>query len=228
MDLTTVLKANTPVHHVNEWYEKNNQSRTHLGLSEVGEPCPRSLWYTHNKYPSKQPEGRVLRLFKLGHILESQMISDLRNAGYQIYNQQGEVRFEYQEITLCGHIDGEISGLAESKQTHLLEIKTTKDNEFNKLKKVGYEQWNEKYKAQIHVYMLGRNLNRCYVQVCNKNTSEIYDERIRADKEYAIKKLQFVFDNIIKESPPERLCPRSDWYLAKWCKYYDICFPGVF
>ena len=126
-------------------------------------------------------------------------------------------------LQACGHIDGIIEGLVESKQPHLFECKSSSEKRFNDLKKVGYEKWDEKYRAQIHVYMLLLKLKRCLVWVENKNTSEVYTERISVDNEYAVVLLERVF-NAIKGTIPERSCPNSSWYEAKWCGYYNECF----
>lgn len=224
-NLTEILNQNSVVSVINNWYEDNYQPRTTLGLSEIGHQCHRYLWYIHNGYTKGKSSGQKLRLFEFGKSIESLVIKDLINAGYQVHSQQEEIFFELNGIKLYGHIDGKIEGLSESKQTHVLEIKSCNDKAFKSLLKIrSYEQWQPKYKGQIQVYMLGCELKRALTIVYNKNTSEMYSERIRLDKEYAVNLLSDVFQAIGRKESPLRLCPKAEWYEAKWCDFYKECF----
>jgi len=224
-NIAEILNNDSPGNVVEAWYEANNTPRIHLGLSQIGHKCKRYLWYCHHGYKQTEIKGRVLRLFNLGNIIEDSIVFDLRQAGYVVHSAQKEVHFEYKGLRLVGHIDGIVDGLIESSQPHLLEIKSANEKSFKQLLKLGsYEKWNEKYKAQVHNYMLGLKLKRCLVIVENKNTSELYTERIRLDKNYIINALEVVFEAISMHSPPERSCPRADWYEAKWCGFWGECF----
>jgi len=214
----------TPANVVEAWYAANHKPRTWLGLSECGHKCPRYLWYAHHGYPQKPIEGKKLRLFQLGNLIEDQAAIDLQTAGYFLFDRQKEISITDGSIKLAGHIDGKISGLMESSKVHIWECKTSSDKRFKDLLKSSYEAWDEKYKAQVHVYMLLSKLVRALVWVENKNTNEVYTERIKLDRPYAIGVLERCFAAIKQPSPPDRLCPNASWFEAKWCKYYPICF----
>ncbi|MGP8337842.1 MAG: hypothetical protein ACT6FC_06380 [Methanosarcinaceae archaeon] len=225
VDLSKVIKTNHTAEIINTWYEDNNQPRTRLGLSEIGHPCLRYLWYKHHGISGIQPQGRILRLFQLGNILETQITADLRSAGHTITDDQKEINLELYGTTLYGHIDGFISGLKESSRTHLLEIKTASEKSFNALKKCNsYEIWQPKYKMQIHAYMLGLKLKRCLAVVYNKNTSELYTERIRFDREWTLNKLPDIYSAIGQDHPPERKCPAINWWESRFCAMRDECW----
>ncbi len=225
VNLAEVIKSESPDKVINAWYEANNKPRTWLGLSQIGHQCERYLWYCHHGYTGEQPEGRVLRLFQLGNILEDQTILDLKTAGFIHHSGQKEVTFTNNGVTLQGHIDGIVEGLLESGQPHLFEHKTCCEKKFKELLKLNsYERWNETYKAQVHVYMLGLKLKRCLAVVYNKNTSELYTERIRLDRDYAIGRLERAFSAIDRKSKPCRKCPNKSWFEAKWCDYYKECW----
>jgi len=221
-DLTALIGG--PGQTVEAWRESEYSARARLGLSEAGHKCNRFLWYAHHAAPQIPPDGRVLRLFRLGELIEDQAISDLRDAGFILHSQQKEVKIEDGDITLLGHIDGIIEGLKESAKPHLLECKSANEKSFKALRKSGYEAWNEKYKAQIHIYMTLLKLDRCLVWVENKNDSSIYTERINVNKDFAVKTLERVFKSIRQDDPPERSCPSMSWYEAKWCRYREVCF----
>jgi len=224
-DLTGILSATAPETVINAWYEARYTPRTWLGLSEVGHPCGRYLWYVHHGYQRPDPPGQTLRLFRFGDLIEDLVVQEMLGAGYNIHSRQKEVEFNDGPLTLTGHIDGIVEGLIESKQPHLLEVKSANEKSFNDLKKKrSYEAWNPKYKGQVHIYALGLKLTRILAVVVNKNTSEMYTERIKTDREYAIARLVDVFRDIQSPAPPERKCPNASWFEAKFCGYYKECF----
>ena len=195
----------------------DNIPRQHLGLSEIGHKCPRWLWYAHHNTPSKPVEGRIIRLFRTGNIIEDAIISDLESIDIEVTDRQREVEIVNGDIVLRGHIDGIVSG-------QLLEIKSTNEKYFKQLLKVGYEKWNPKYKAQAHVYMVLCDLEECMVIVENKNDSNLYIETQKLDRDYVTKLLIDVFAAITPDTPPDRMCPDISWYESKYCKYQEFCF----
>ncbi len=199
--LDQIVKTDQVQDTLDKAYEARFVQRVHLGLSEVGNPCQRHLWLAHRGLINKRPDGRILRLFELGNALEDVIVRDLQLAGYEVWAQQLECRVSFGDVTLLGHIDGRIKGLSESKQVHLLEIKTASKKSFDKING-DYCAWNEKYKAQVHAYMLATKLKQALVVVYCKDDSRIYSERIKIDKEWIVGKLADVFATInLAEEP---------------------------
>jgi len=227
-DLSFLEQQPGTVQAVDLWYESSRRQRRHLGLSQAGHPCKRYLWYVHNGYQAAEIEGRVLRLFQLGNLLEDQVVADLRVCGFTISQQQREAVFTQDKLRLVGHIDGIIEGLIEAPVTpHLFECKSASKKKFDELIKLGsYRKWNETYFWQVQFYMLGLKLKRAAAFVYCKDDSRLHMERIRLEKEETIERLQSVFAAIGSETEPERMCPRADHYSAKWCPYYQTCFGG--
>lgn len=225
-DLSFLQQIPGTVDKINRAYEEARKPRGYLGLSHAGHECKRCLWYMHNGYEGKSIEGRVLRLFQLGNVVEDQVVADLKQAGCTVTYQQREVVFTQENTRLIGHIDGIVKGLVEAPETaHLFECKSASKKKFDELLKLGsYELWNETYRWQIQFYLLGLGLKRAAVFVYCKDDSRLYMERIRVDKDATLAKLQSVFDAITSPIEPERLCPKADYYKAKWCSYHDECF----
>jgi len=223
-NLATIINETSTIKALDLWYEANRTQRRRLGLSQVGHKCGRYLWYKHRGYNEKPPSGQTLRLFELGNIIEDHLALDLAAIGVSITDRQKQVRFTMDDITLSGSIDGIATGLIESSAAHLWECKTMNDKAFSQLLKHGYEAHNDQYKAQIHAYMLGLKLKKAFVTVYNKNTSQIYQERIQIKKEWIIDNLADVFRTISMPDLPERACPRLDWFEAKMCSFYNVCW----
>ena len=215
--------SDTMIDAINRAYEINNVPRKRLGLSQCGHKCKRYLWYCHNGFIGAQPEGRVLRLFQLGNILEDQTIADIKLAGFNIHSGQKHVEFTMDGITLTGSIDGIVEGI--TKTPHLFEHKTCSLKKFKELTKKGsYRDWNETYYWQTQFYMLGLVLKRAAVFVYCKDDSQLYMERIELDKDATIDRLQDVFQAIGQADPPMRACPDESFFEAKWCPFYIECW----
>lgn len=224
-DLTKIINQDYITEDIDRHYESVNIERTHLGLSQCGKECQRELWYIHNGYPKEQIKGRILRLFQLGNILEDQIRQDFMGAGYGMHSDQKEISFKYNGLKLVGHCDGIVTGLHESNKPHLWECKTAGDKAFKKLLKLrSYQGWNATYYGQIQIYMMGLKLDRSLVTVYNKNDSNVYQERISLDKDYAIKLLETVFKTISLDKPPPRKCPRANWFETNFCDYKKTCW----
>ena len=225
-NIAEIINENSTVAMVDKAYEADFVQRRRLGLSQVGHQCKRFLWYKHHGLDEPVPDGRVLRLFQLGNLLEDQIVKDLRLAGCIVYGAQKKIKITMDGITLTGSCDGLIQGIVEAPQTvHLWECKTMGAKGFKTLLKDGYEAYNPQYKGQIHTYMLGLGLNRAFVTVYNKDTSAMYQERIKLNKGWVVDMLQDVFQAIRQPEPPDRRCPRADWWEGKlMCNFYEECF----
>lgn len=221
-DGPTSLKA------VDAYLESIQQPRAHLGLSAIGHPCGRFLWFQSNGYQveAEPHKGKLLRTFAFGNAIEDLMATWLIGAGFQLEQRQYKVRFTRENLTLEGSVDGIISGLLESSQPHLWEAKSMNNKSFNALLKGGYEAYSEQYKTQAHVYAYGLKLKRIYITVLNKDSSEIYAERIKTDPDYAISQLSRAFDTLEMVTPPDCMCSGASDYRAKLCGYCSFCFEG--
>lgn len=225
-DLSSIIKGSSfEVEAIDRYYEANQSQRRRLGLSQAGHKCPRFLWYKHKGYDEPKIDGRVLRLFQLGNLLEEQTINDLKDCGFTLHSQQSPVEITNDGITLTGSIDGIIEGLIEAPCTrHLFEHKTASKKKYDELLKKGYREWNEVYYWQTQFYMLGLKLKRAAAFVYCKDDSRLYMERIELDQDKTIDRLQDIFIAISKETQPERLCETSEQFDAKWCPFYNVCF----
>ena len=62
---------------------KTKSPRNYLGGSVIGKECDRQLYYEyHHPIPNQDP--RIERIFHMGHLLESYVISLLQHSGYEV------------------------------------------------------------------------------------------------------------------------------------------------
>ncbi|MFZ3048048.1 MAG: hypothetical protein WA151_19200, partial [Desulfatirhabdiaceae bacterium] len=210
---------------IDAYLESTQTYRDWLGLSAIGHKCSRYLWYqSHGFQNQTEPrEARLLRTFAFGNVIEDLLAQWLIGAGFDLSCRQWKVKFTRGDQVLQGSIDGKICGLLEAPSTtHLWEAKSVNSKGFAKFLKNGYEEYSPQYKTQIHCYAFGIGLSRIFACVMNKDTSELYTERIKVNIEYAKSQLNRAFDIIELKHPPDGTCPKADFYEAKWCNYREF------
>ena len=204
------------------WKKKGDAEppRQYVGASEIGEPCSRKLWYKF-RWCGKEPlSGRMYRLFNHGHVEEDRIVADLKAIGYEIYAVGADG--EQFGIVDCdghfkGHMDGAVLGVLEAPKTwHVFEGKTHSAKSFGDLTRRGVQRSKPKHYAQVQVYMSKSGMKRALYVAINKNTDEVYTERIRLDHDFA--------DSLIQKAKriicsPEPMLKAGDNPGAKECEY---------
>jgi len=113
---TSPSTANNHVHvSYDKWFNKEERTREDkvLYFSEVGDPCPRRLWYKYNM-PSvgEKPDGRSLLKFFYGDILEELVLNVAEDAGHSVTSKQERVTYEVGDgWVVRGRIDAIIDGV---------------------------------------------------------------------------------------------------------------------
>lgn len=224
-DLSFLYRGGT-VDAIDRAIEEADEPRNRLGLSEAGHDCKRYLWLKHRGAVGRRPDGRIYRLFEFGNMVERQIIGDLSMIGALVYHAQREVELSMDGVTLFGHIDGIVVGLLEApRRPHLLECKSASRKSFEALIKLAsYQAWNVKYYWQVQFYMMALGLKDAAVFVDCKDDSRRYMERIPYREGETTERIVRTFEAITSQVEPDRLCPRRDFYLAKWCSLCDDCF----
>lgn len=160
--------------------------RGHLGMSAIGGPCDRLLWLKFRWSLPDTPAPRILRVFKVGHLLEMAMIDWLRMVpGVELHTMgqdNRQIGFSFFGGHFAGSLDGVIKGVPEAPKTwHVWECKTANTKRFAELVKTGIKEWAPEYWAQAQCYMGAIKMERAIFTVINKDDSQIYTERLEFD-----------------------------------------------
>lgn len=203
-------------------------TRGYLGASSIGSHCDRFLWYCFRHCCTPDFPGRLYRLFETGDREEERMVANLRMIGCEVHdtNSSGE-QFEVSEFGghFSGHMDGCALGIPEAPKTwHVLEFKTHNAKSFRELVKRGVSESKPQHFAQMQVYMHLTGMKRALYLAVNKDTDELFSDRIRYDKEYCIGLMEKAKRIITTNEPPPRPYNRSDYYLCGWCDAKAICW----
>lgn len=201
--------------------------RGYLGISSIGDPCARKLWYSFRLCFIEKLTPRQIRLFARGHREEPIIKADLRKVGVICQvdeNNQPEVVCGYGHIK--GHVDDILENVPDAPKTlHLGEYKTANDKSFKDMVKNGLKRSKPVYYDQMVCYMKLLKLTRGLFIMVNKNDDARYYERISEDTKRADFLIQRGIDIISSEIPLPKMAG-PDWFACKWCGAYEICHFG--
>lgn len=198
-----------------------------IGSSFIGEACIRKIWLDWRGFAREHFEGRMLRLFDTGHRQEERIISDLRKAGFEVWDKQenGE-QFEFSDKT--GHfitkLDGIIKGIPGSEKTpHLLEIKTHNQNSFTTLQKKGVKEAKPTHYSQMQISMNLGGFTRGLYAAVNKNDEQLYVERIKEDKVEQKKLNRKIISLVEANITPAPISDDASSFECKFCAMKEVC-----
>lgn len=216
---------------VYEQYEKRNaqeEPRGYLGGSIIGKECKRALWYdfrfaTREKFP-----GRLLRLFETGHLAEARFVKDLRDIGCQVWEHDPATgkQFSYKDVS--GHMAGNLDGVgkyipAGGRLPHLLEFKTHSSKSFKELKDKGVKAAKPQHYAQMMVYCGWAELPRALYMAVNKDTDELYTERLPFDRVEFERLIAKAEEIIFAEKPPAKISEDAKFFICNMCSHKAVC-----
>jgi len=199
---------------------KQKQQRNYMGGSILGKECDRQLWYEYHQ-PIANDNPRVERIFHLGHLLESYVISLLKYSGYTVHHDDGSGQYGFVDEEIAGHVDGVI---IIDGDPHLLEIKSASDKRFAEMVKVGVRQSDPVYYTQMQVYMKYMELDKACFVVINKNDCSIHSEIVEynaMEADYAVKRGKEIAR---AKEEPERKYKSKAFFKCKFCSYAEKCW----
>lgn len=211
------------------WEGKLRYVSNCVGASGVGEECERRIWYGFRwSFIGDNPNGRMRRLFDRGHREEAVFCDELRGIGCDVRDIDPSTGKQFKFKTCGGHfvakIDGVAKGVPEAPKTwHNLSFKTAGAKGFSGLQKKGVQEGQPKNWAQAQIEMRLSALERTLFLSVNKDTDELYSERIRYDADEA-ERLEAKAERII--FAPEPLPGISDdpaFYKCKFCPASQLC-----
>ena len=205
---------------------QGEQRRPHLGASIIGKKCERAIWLEFRwANPKATFPGRILRLFRRGHMEESSVYADLRAAGYTVQDIDHATgkQYAFKDGHFGGSCDGMIVAGPGIESPELLEIKTHNAKSFSDLVKHGVKASKPQHYAQMQVYCRAFGAERStYFAVC-KDTDDIYTESVEHDAEFSKAMNDRAQRIIADQSPPPPISTDPTWYECKFCDSRDLC-----
>lgn len=222
--LTAVLAAR-----VAREYADDRGPGSRLGPAILGKPCLRQLWYTFRWCAEgKRYDGQRLRLFETGKLEEARMIQELRAAGVTVHDVDDRTGKQFRFTAVAGHVggfaDGVALGILERPDVwHLLELKSHNAKNFAKLLAHGVKESHPEHWAQVIIYMGLAGLERGFYMAVNKDTDELYTERVRFDAAAFERFMRRATDVVESHRPLERVSNDPAAFVCAFCDFRDFC-----
>ena len=193
--------------------------RPYLGMSIIGEPCARKLWYKFRWMEHRELSPRMNRLFARGHAEEDRLIATFRNAGFSVSGQQKEFS------DLSGFFKGHCDGVFEKKW--ILEIKTHSRRYFSKVLLGELKKHFPKHYAQCQAYMhYAKKKKALYCAIC-KDTDALHIEEVIYDATYADMLIGKATDVITAIRPLPMISSKIDYWQCRFCASFNVCKGGA-
>jgi hypothetical protein len=195
--------------------------------SQIGKPCLRSSFYKWRwTTPVEEIDGRLSRLFQTGDREETRMIEELDEAGITVVDliDGKQIGVSFADGHGYGFLDGEIAGVpAAPKKVHVLECKSHSEKSFNHLVNNGVRVSKPEHYAQCQIYMGVRKRSHCIYLAVNKNTDELYDERIEFDHAFFQTLIQNSRRIVFEAFPPPKIAEDPENFQCRFCDHKAVC-----
>lgn len=209
----------------------DGEHRNHLGASIIGEPCSRQLWYTFRWCKRQKFDGRMLRLFNVGHEAEPRFTKYLEGIGFEV-NRLDENGKQFRMSGVNGHYGGSVDARLKAPARYNLskdliflgEFKTNNTGAgFTKVDSEGVAKAKPKHYAQACQYGYKFDLDYCLYLIENKNDSTITCKIFELDKNYGRALEKKAEDIINSPTPPARISETPAYHECQYCWYEHIC-----
>ena len=221
--------------------EKRKIPRRSNWISEIADPCLRSLYYKRVDWDkAKETDDGLQGVFETGNELEAVIERIVSKVGlesdppWRIVGTQMPTKDNLLEkYKLSGKIDGLLQIRPDSRWTTLgpIDGKTMSPNIYpriNSLEDLKRYPWTKRYKAQLMLYALAHNLEECFILAVNK--SNLYQMKLihfPIDLGYCEEMLQradMVNLAVDMNEPPEGI---NDGNLCPKCDFFAHCCPDI-
>lgn len=220
-----------------------DHTRPAIGAGSLGNECLRAIGYKFHRTPvdpGREFSGRLLRIFRRGHVMEDIMAEYIRLAGFTLLTHRPSdgkqfrwdaAKYEDGKGRIKGMVDGVITEApyASGVVTPCVwENKELGNKGWTKLASKGLKAYGGDYypQTQLNMFYLGLHENPALFTAKNADTQQIYAEKIPFDAEAA----QAASDKgvkVVQSRHPEEL-PRvakvSTDYRCKFCDFPQRCW----
>ena len=219
--------------------QHRERRRGYLGMSAIGSPCARQLWYSFRWACLVFFKAATLKKFHDGHTDEDTQADRLRMVpGLTLITEDPETgrQMGYSDFGghFRGHQDGHIEGLLQAPKTpHVWEHKASeKQKDLQKhIDKLGEKNalkaWNETYYAQHVLYMDYGGYSRGYLTCSTPGGRQQIAIRTEANPAHAEQLKRKAEKIIFSDNPPDKIRDDETYYICRWCDYSKICHNGA-
>ncbi len=208
--------------------------RNHLGASVMGEECWRKLYYSFRWVKLEHFDGRMMRLFNVGHSAEPRFVTYLRGIGFEVkeFDEDGK---QFRISGAMGHYGGSLDGMCkpparyELSEDIVLSLSFKTNNTGSGYAKIATEALSKSkpiHWAQECQYGYKRGIKYCIYMIENKNDSDITFKVVELDWNLGAQLEKKANEIIFSKEPPPRISENPALFNCKYCNYSGICHSG--
>lgn len=220
--------------------QRDQKPRAYLGMSQIGRPCERELWYSFRWVEPVSFDATSLKRFDDGHRTEEVIARRMRMVeGIELHtidpSTGNQIRVSDFGGHFSGYLDGVVLGLLQAPKTwHVWECKATNDTklaQLGKLKadlgeKAALAEWDATYFAQAQAYMGYIGMSRHYLIATSPGGRT--QDAVRTDADpVAFAQIKAKALRIIQsDTPRPKLSTDPAFYQCKMCSFASTCHAG--
>lgn len=216
----------------------NEGFREHLGMSGIGHPCSRKIWFSFRWCDSSSFKASTLYNFEDGNRCEK-IISDRIKSVKEVRLDTEDLKtgkqfnFKFFGGHFAGSLDGAMVGLDSDvfpKVWHVWECKSVNESSFNTIKKLVDEDektalnnFSFTYYAQAVCYMKAAGLKNHYTVFCGPGGRGMLGVFTEENPFLANTLFDKAEKIITSKKIPERVAESKSFYMCKMCEFTSIC-----
>ena len=221
------LKASEVVQKIDDGYaaKTEGKARQYIGASGIGNPCDAYQDFSLRGFPNTEPSPQLKRIFRLGHILEDEVVKDLKErADVRVWEVDGLTGKQYSYGAWNGHVSAHMDGHIELDDgvLRVLEIKSMNDANFKKFKRDGVKASKPIYFAQLQMMMGLSKIESSFFIAVNKNNSQYHAEIVDFD-EFEFSHLKMRVQKVLNGKATKISTDETDWR-CRGCFKADVCW----
>lgn len=228
MNISGLLAPKTIPETVDAHYDAQPQpfpSRS-ISAGAIGDPCTAFLSFTLRGFPNNPVFARLRRIFRIGHLLEDEVVNMLRAAGLRVWEKDPLTGKQFTYEMFGGHIRAKADGQIEWESVlHILEIKSMNDAQWKKFKADGVRLSHPKYFAQVQFEMGLSKIQSAVIVAYNKDNSDLHAQVIPFD-DFTYAGLLQRAELVLKNEGQKIATDESDWR-CKFCPKSNVCWQGA-
>lgn len=214
-------------------HKHTERFRDHLGASVMGEACSRKLWYMFRWVKGSDLDGRIYRLFQVGHNAEPRFIEYLEGIGFKVWATNPDTGKQFRISAIEGHYGGSLDGICKAPDRYELDSKLVFLNEFKTngtgkgfmdVDDKGLQNAKPKHYAQMCQYGKHFDLQYGLYLIENKNDSDIIVKIVPLDWTVGDQLEKRAKDIITSPTAPNRISENPAYFECKFCDYSVICW----
>ena len=208
--------------------KREEKAREYIGASIIGHACDAAIALNLRGFPNVEPNPRLKRIFQLGHILEDEVVKDLKKrADVRVWEVDGLTNRQHTYDAWGGHIVCHMDGHIELDDgvLRVLEIKSMNDASFNKFKKHGVKSSHPQYFGQVQMMMGMSDIPSAVLVAINKNNCEYHVEIVEYD-EFEFAHIKDRIERAILGKARKISKDVTDWR-CRGCFKRGVCWDGV-